>query len=37
MTGNVTLEYALESFADNRGPGAAIAATALTRFRKLKP
>lgn len=37
MTGNVTLEYALESFADNRGPGAAIAATALTRFRKPKP
>lgn len=36
MLGNVTLEYALESFADGRGPGAGIAAVALARFQKPK-
>lgn len=34
MTGNVTVEYALDSFAGGRGPGAAMAATALARLRK---
>lgn len=34
MTGNVSVGYALESFADARGPGAAMAATALARLRK---
>jgi len=37
LLGNVTLEYALESFADGRGPGAGIAAVALARFQKPKP
>lgn len=34
MVGNVSVEYALESFADARGPGAAMAAIALARLRK---
>lgn len=34
MTGNVTVEYALESFAQDNGPGAQIARTALAQFRK---
>lgn len=34
MTGNVTVEYALESFAGDNGPGAQIARTALAQFRK---
>lgn len=36
MLGNVTVEYALESFADGRGPGSGIAAVALARFQKPK-
>ena len=34
MIGNVTLEYALESFVDGRGPGASVAGVALARYRK---
>ena len=34
MTGNVTVEYALERFSEARGPGAGIAATALANLRK---
>jgi conjugal transfer pilus assembly protein TrbC len=37
MTGNVTVKYALESFADGQGPGASIARTALARLRKAQP
>jgi conjugal transfer pilus assembly protein TrbC len=37
MVGNVTTEYALETFAEARGPGAAIAAVALARLRKPGP
>lgn len=37
MTGNVTVEYVLESFADGQGPGAPIARTALARLRKAQP
>ncbi len=37
MTGNVSVEYALETFADGRGPGAPIAGTALARLRKARP
>lgn len=33
MIGNVTVEYALETFAGARGPGGAMAATALARLR----
>lgn len=33
MSGNVPLEYALETFVDGRGPGAAIAGQALARLR----
>lgn len=32
ISGNVTLEYALETFVDGRGPGAAIAAQARARL-----
>ncbi len=34
MTGNVTVEYALNSFADGNGPGARIAAVGLSNMRK---
>lgn len=34
MTGNVTVEYALSSFADGNGPGAKIAAVGLSNMRK---
>lgn len=34
MTGNVTVEYVLESFVDGRGPGAAVAAVALRNLKK---
>lgn len=34
MAGNVTVEYALESFASARGPGAGVAGVALANLRK---
>lgn len=34
MTGNVTVEYVLESFVDSRGPGAAVASVALRNLKK---
>lgn len=34
MTGNVTVEYALERFATSRGPGAGVARVALLELRK---
>lgn len=34
MTGNVTVEYALERFATSRGPGAGVARVALAELRK---
>lgn len=34
MTGNVTVEYVLESFVDSKGPGAAVAAVALRNLKK---
>jgi conjugal transfer pilus assembly protein TrbC len=34
MTGNVSVEYALSSFADGRGPGARVAAVALGNIRR---
>lgn len=34
MSGNVTVGYALERFADARGPGAGVAAVALAQLRK---
>ncbi|AOF98551.1 type-F conjugative transfer system pilin assembly protein TrbC [Sphingobium sp. RAC03] len=34
MTGNVTVEYALNSFAEGNGPGARIAAVGLSNMRK---
>lgn len=34
MTGNVPLEYALETFVDGRGPGSAIAGQALSRLKR---
>jgi conjugal transfer pilus assembly protein TrbC len=34
MAGNVTVEYALESFASARGPGAGVAGVALASLRK---
>lgn len=34
MSGNVPLEYALETFVDGRGPGSAIASQALARLKK---
>ena len=34
MTGNVTVEYALEHFATSRGPGAGVARVALDELRK---
>ena len=36
MTGNVTVEYALSSFADGNGPGAKIAAVGLSNMRKAR-
>ncbi|RIA46268.1 conjugal transfer pilus assembly protein TrbC [Hephaestia caeni] len=37
LTGNVTAEYALASFADGGGPGAKVAAVALGNLRKTLP
>jgi len=37
LTGNVTVEYALASFADGGGPGAKVAAVALRNLRKTQP
>ncbi|QTH24765.1 MULTISPECIES: type-F conjugative transfer system pilin assembly protein TrbC [Sphingomonadaceae] len=37
LTGNVTVEYALASFADGSGPGAKVAAVALGNLRKTQP
>ena len=34
LTGNVTVEHALTSFADGRGPGATVAGVALANLRK---
>jgi conjugal transfer pilus assembly protein TrbC len=34
LTGNVTVEYALESFAGGKGPGAGVARVALTQLAK---
>lgn len=34
LSGNVTVEYVLESFVDARGPGAAVAAVALRNLKK---
>jgi conjugal transfer pilus assembly protein TrbC len=34
LTGNVTVEFALESFAGGRGPGAGVARVALTQLAK---
>lgn len=36
IMGNVTLQYALETFADGRGPGASVAAVALRRLKASK-
>ena len=37
MIGNVTVEYALSSFADGNGPGARVAAVGLANLRKSMP
>ncbi len=37
LVGNVTVEYALTSFAEGRGPGAAVAAVGLGNLRKPAP
>lgn len=37
MTGNVTVEYALSTFAEGNGPGARIAAVALTNMKRARP
>jgi conjugal transfer pilus assembly protein TrbC len=37
LIGNVTVEHALTSFADGRGPGAAVAGVALANLRKARP
>jgi conjugal transfer pilus assembly protein TrbC len=37
MTGNVTVEYALSSFVDGRGPGARVAAVGLSNLKKARP
>ena len=37
MIGNVTVEYALTSFADGNGPGARVAAVGLANLRKALP
>lgn len=37
MIGNVTVEYALSSFADGNGPGARIAAVGLTNLKNARP
>jgi len=37
MTGNVTVQYALETFKEGRGPGAAVAAVALGNIERSKP
>lgn len=37
MIGNVSVEYALEQFADGNGPGAKVAAVGLTNLRKAAP
>ena len=37
VTGNVTLDYALSTFADGQGPGARVAAVGLARMRKSAP
>ncbi len=37
MIGNVTVEYALTSFADGNGPGARVAAVGLTNLRRSVP
>ncbi len=37
MIGNVTVEYALSTFADGNGPGARIAAVALNNMKQAKP
>lgn len=37
MVGNVTLNYALEQFAQGKGPGARVAAVGLTNLRKARP
>ncbi|MDQ2764702.1 MAG: type-F conjugative transfer system pilin assembly protein TrbC, partial [Pseudomonadota bacterium] len=34
MVGNVTVRYALETFADDNGPGALVARTALANLDK---
>lgn len=36
LTGNVTVEHALTSFADGRGPGATVAGVALANLRKAR-
>lgn len=37
MIGNVTVEYALSSFAEGNGPGARVAAVGLANLRKARP
>jgi len=37
MIGNVTVEYALTSFAEGNGPGARVAAVGLSNLRKARP
>lgn len=37
MVGNVSVEYALEQFADGNGPGARVAAVGLANMRKARP
>lgn len=37
MTGNVTVEYALSTFAEGNGPGARIAAVALSNMKRERP
>lgn len=37
MIGNITVEYALTTFADGNGPGARIAAVALNNMKRAKP
>jgi len=37
MTGNVTVQYALESFRDGRGAGAGVASVALANIERNRP
>ena len=37
LVGNVSVEYALEQFADGNGPGARVAAVGLANMRKAHP